>query len=100
MSKKYYLYIPGLESYYILIPDLQSLFADTQIIIKEITDSEARNKIQQEIHRHNYHTRAFNEARNKIQQQERRRHNYHTRAFNTVQQNMLRNRMNQRTKNK
>lgn len=79
MSKKYYIYIPGLESYYILIPDLQSLFADTQIIIKEITDSEARNKIQQ---------------------QERRRHNYHTRAFNTVQQNMLRNRMNQRTKNK
>ena len=78
MSKKYYIYIPGLESYYILIPDLQSLFADTQIIIKEITDSEARNKIQQEIHRHNYHTR----------------------AFNTVQQNMLRNRMNQRTKNK
>ena len=100
MSKKYYINIPGLESYYILIPDLQSLFADTQIIIKEITDSEARNKIQQERHRHNYHTRAFNETRNKIQQQERHRHNYHTRAFNTVQQNMLRNRMNQRTKNK
>ena len=78
MSKKYYIYIPGLESYYILIPGLQSLFADTQITIKEITDSEARNKIQQERHRHNYHTR----------------------AFNTVQQNMLRNRMNQRTKHK
>ena len=70
MSKKYYIHTPNLES----------LFVDVQIIIREIANQEAKNKIQQ--------------------QQERRRHNYHTRAFNTVQQNMLRNRMNQRTKHK
>ena len=70
MSKKYYIYTPNLES----------LFVDVQVIIREIANQEAKNKIQQ--------------------QQERRRHNYHTRVFNTVQQNMLRNRMNQRTKHK
>lgn len=70
MSKKYYIEMPG----------PRSLFANIQIIIEEMHDSEAKNKIQQ--------------------QQERHRHNYHTRAFNTVQQNMLRNRMNRRTKHK
>ena len=44
----------------------------TQIIIKEPADSEEK----------------------------KHRHNYHMRAFNTVQQNMLRNRMNQLTKHK
>lgn len=68
MSKKIYIDIPG--------PSL----ADIQVIIQEMSNNEAKNKIQL--------------------QQERHRHNYHTRAFNTVQQNMLRNRMNQRTKHK
>ena len=68
------------KKYYIPTPNLESLFVDVQVIIREIANQEAKNKIQQ--------------------QQERRRHNYHTRVFNTVQQNMLRNRMNQRTKHK
>jgi hypothetical protein len=72
MSKKYYIYTPT--------PNLESLYVDVQVIIREIANQEAKNKIQL--------------------QQERHRHNYHTRAFNTVQQNMLRNRMNQRTKHK
>ncbi len=70
MSKKYYIYTPNLES----------LFVDVQVIIREIPNQEAKNKIQL--------------------QQERHRHNYHMRAFNTVQQNMLHNITNQRTKKK